>query len=184
MIECNYCGLVFADGDRITLENAYILHVMRKHKNDTPKEKDCWDRMYIVGIIGSSKADKKEHFDFIEKLIVELLKKQEDTLIVTGDANGVDLAVRLICLKNRLKHSVIYARFDSWAFYKMRNEIIANYCDRIISIALPLDKTPCYHCNSNTHDKTAGCYTGKLNGNYEVIIIPHNNKKKVGIEWV
>ena len=123
----------------------------------------------IIGIVGSSKVTEKQHFDFIEKLI---LKLPLDTIIVTGDADGVDMVVRLMCLTHGRQCSIIYSKTKYWQSYKKRNQIIAEYSDRIISIALPLNKTPCYHCNSNTHEKTAGCYTGKINGKYEVKILP------------
>ena len=45
----------------------------------------------------------------------------------------------------------------------------------IVSFALPFKTTKCYHCTNagrdDNHEKTAGCYTGKANGNYEVIIM-------------
>ena len=49
--------------------------------------------------------------------------------------------------------------------------IIAKYCDKIYSLALPKTKTACYHCGRDDHEKTAGCWTGKKNGNYEVVIL-------------
>lgn len=123
----------------------------------------------ILGIVGSSKATDLEHYKFVENLINEIY---DNTIIVTGDADGIDLCVRLVCQKYNLSHTVIYSKTKDWDGFKKRNEVIAKYCDRVISIALPLTKTPCYHCNSNTHEKTAGCYTGKINGNYEVKILP------------
>jgi len=128
--------------------------------------------MKIIGIVGSSKIpfnSKSEKFIYD---ILHKLKNKWETVIVTGDATGVDAITRTLCLKYNLQHSVIYSKLDKFeGGYKQRNKIIADYCDEIISIALPVSKTPCYHCNSETHERTGGCYTGKLNGNYKVLVM-------------
>lgn len=123
----------------------------------------------IVGIVGSSQADFSTYLDQVKKIVLDI---PLDSIIVTGDANGIDYLVRRICIINDRTHSIIYSKSSNFEDgYKKRNEIIASYADRIISIALPKSTKACYHCNRDDHEKTAGCYTGKLNGNYEVIIL-------------
>lgn len=123
----------------------------------------------IVGIVGSSKLGYDVGHSFITKLISSL---PEDTVIVTGDALGVDLLVRNVCMELQRTHSTIFSKENNFKNgYKNRNKIIADYCDRVISIALPFSKIKCYHCvENNNHEKTGGCYTGKMNGNYEVMV--------------
>lgn len=130
-------------------------------KNNSPRE--------ILGIVGSSKIDYEVGHRFITKLIHNL---PENTVIVTGDAKGVDFIVRNVCLKLNRSHSIIYSKEKNFVNgYKKRNKVIAGYCDRIISIALPPTNTTCYHCNRKDHERTGGCFTGKINGNYEVMVV-------------
>ncbi len=128
----------------------------------------------VIGIVGSSKANySQSNVDFIMNVINDYPK---DTIFVTGDAIGIDNIVHTICEKLKRKITVIYSVINEWGNennggFKHRNIRIAKMCDKIISIALPLSKESCYHCNRDDHEKTAGCYTGRLNGNYEVKII-------------
>ena len=123
----------------------------------------------ILAIVGSSKATEKYHYDFIENYISKL---PEDVIIITGDADGVDLCVRLGCQKYSRSYSTIYSKEKTKESFKQRNQVIANYADRVISMALPKTKTSCYHCNRDSHERTGGCWTGKMNGNYQVIVLP------------
>jgi len=123
----------------------------------------------IIGIVGSSKVTDDQCVDVIKDI---LQSYPNNTVFVTGDAFGIDFAVRKTCKIMKKTCSVIYSKTRYWDDgFKIRNEIIAKYCDKIISIALPFDKISCYHCNRDDHEKTAGCYTGKINGNYEVRIL-------------
>lgn len=121
-----------------------------------------------IGIVGSSKAQ-----DSISvPVIVEIMKKYpEDTVFVSGGANGIDCGVRVACeiLERELIEHL--PKTEDWKEYKKRNELIADECDKIYSIALPKTSIACYHCGRGDHEKTAGCWTGKKNGNYEVVIL-------------
>jgi hypothetical protein len=100
-------------------------------------------------------------------------------VIITGDADGVDEIVRDVCRSVGRDYSVIFSKEDNWKDgYEKRNRIIADYADKIFSVVLPLDKNnpePCYHCKligrDSNHTKTAGCWTGYKNKNYEVVVI-------------
>ncbi len=123
----------------------------------------------IIGIVGSSNMPINDDAEeFILKIIKEIPLYD---VIVTGDASGVDFLVRTLCIENNRMCSPIYSKEQNFNNgYKKRNQIIADYCDKITSVALPVTKTPCYHCGRDDHERTGGCYTGKLNGNYEVRI--------------
>ena len=125
--------------------------------------------MKIVGIVGSSKATLFQ----CEKVIKEIILKEPiGTVFVTGDAQGVDHAVGIVVQEHNFRFTRIYSKGKGWdEGYKERNELIANYCDKIYSLALPYESKTCYHCGRDDHEKTAGCYTGKKNGNYEVMIL-------------
>lgn len=122
----------------------------------------------IIGIVGSSKAIGHSIFLEVENIICSL---PDNCIVVTGDAKGIDFMVQCACLKHGQVVSVIYSKEIDKEAYRKRNQIIADYSDRIISIALPKTKTSCYHCNRNDHERTGGCWTGKMNGNYQVIVL-------------
>lgn len=96
----------------------------------------------------------------------------DGVVFCTGDAEGVDEAVWTVGQANHFQVTKIHSKGRGWEEgFKERNEIIAQYCDYIYSIAESPKKTFCYHCNKTDHEKTAGCWTGKKNGNYEVVIL-------------
>ena len=33
-MKCQFCGMVFTSDNRTTTENAYVLHIMKNHKNE------------------------------------------------------------------------------------------------------------------------------------------------------
>ena len=121
-----------------------------------------------VGIVGSSKFPNTAHSVRFIKDIID--KYPPDTIFVSGGAKGVDSVAIDVCRLSGYNTTVFKPKGHSWTAFKERNLIIARYCDEVISIALPLDKTPCYHCNSKRHDKTAGCYTLKYAKKGKVIV--------------
>ena len=125
--------------------------------------------MKIVGIVGSSKATLEQCEQVIKRI---MLHEPIGTVFVSGDAQGVDHAVEVVVQEHGFRFSKIFSKGKGWdEGYKERNELIAKYCDKIYSLALPHSLKSCYHCGRDDHEKTAGCYTGKKNGNYEVIIL-------------
>ena len=135
--------------------------------------------MQYIGFVGSSKADKCD-VTAILKSIASKLKEYSsaDTTIVSGGGEGIDTMSIEVAKKLHFKTIEYKPTSKNWEEYKKRNIQIANKCDKIISFALKLgtlSKRQCYHCSragrDNNHEKTAGCYTGYKNGNYEVVIV-------------
>ena len=138
--------------------------------------------MFKLGIVGSSKADKSA-YDQIKLYIdmnTSIYTGTSDTVVVSGgEPNGVDSIVRDACKQLGVAFKEFKPEKIGWEYFKKRNLQIAEYCDKIISFALPYGTTAgvpkCYHCTNagkdDNHEKTAGCYTGKACGEYEVIII-------------
>jgi len=133
-------------------------------------------------MVGSSKLTDVNRTIFIARQAIhqELQKfDPKDTVIVSGGGKGVDTIVAQEVTAMGFTIIEYAAKGYGWAVYKKRNEQITEKSDRVISFALPFGSTKgvdkCYHCaNANrddNHEKTAGCWTGKENGNYEVVII-------------
>ena len=132
-----------------------------------------------IGIVGSSKATTtQEVVDVVCNILDRYDKK--DTVIVSGGANGIDRIA--IDIASALGYDTIeyLPRGIGWQYYKPRNILIANKCDKVYSIALPLSNGSrrCYHCGDNnpdsnnvaTHTKTAGCWTAHRCQEYEVLV--------------
>ena len=120
-----------------------------------------------IGIVGSSKIKENDVLIFVKNILNKFTK---NTVIITGGAKGVDTAVKQCCDELGYICKEIFPKSNNWEGFKERNLQIAKESDHVISIALPYSKQFCYHCNSKTHEKTAGCYTGKHCKSYEVMI--------------
>jgi len=139
--------------------------------------------MQYIGFVGSSKADQADTFAIEKAIKMHLLKYvNTDTTIVSGGGEGIDTMA--IKYAKELDFATIEYKPTSknWEEYKKRNLQIAEECDKVYSIALALGTSKgwrknvqCYHCKNagkdTMHEKTAGCYTGRANGNYEVIVV-------------
>ena len=133
-----------------------------------------------IGIVGSSHAGENNVGWLSEHLAK--LNPETDT-VVSGAGKGVDTMIARLAKAKGFKviefppdkQSKEWLAGDYWAEFKKRNLQIAKESDRVVSFALPFKTTKCYHCanagKDDNHEKTAGCYTGKANGNYEVIIM-------------
>ena len=139
--------------------------------------------MQYIGFVGSSKADKAD-VTAILKSITSKLKEYSsaDTTIVSGGGEGVDRIAIDVAKLEEFRTVEYPPTSKNWEEYKKRNLQIAEECDKVYSIALALGTSKgwrknvqCYHCKNagkdTMHEKTAGCYTGKANGNYEVIVV-------------
>jgi len=135
--------------------------------------------MQYIGFVGSSKADKCDVESIVKAIKIQLLKYPVDsTTIVSGHGEGIDIMSIKSAKEMGFKTIEYIPTSKNWEEYKKRNLQIASKCDKIISFALELGtltKRKCYHCSragrDNNHEKTAGCYTGYKNGNYEVVIV-------------
>ncbi len=122
-----------------------------------------------IGIVGSSKAD----FNKAKILIMDIIVNYpDDTEFVSGGAKGVDAAVEEACYILSKSITIFRPSGQNWNGFKQRNLRIANYCDKVISIALPFKEGHhCWHCDSAKHSKTGGCYTMKFAKEGEVMIL-------------
>ena len=135
--------------------------------------------MQYIGFVGSSKADKCDVESIVKAIKIQLLKYPVDsTTIVSGHGEGIDIMSIKSAKEMGFKTIEYTPTSKNWEEYKKRNLQIASKCDKIISFALKLGtlgEKQCYHCSragrDNNHEKTAGCYTGYKNGNYEVVIV-------------
>ena len=141
--------------------------------------------MKFIGIVGSSTAEKPEaNQDNIAKAVHDILSQynKSDTTIVSGGGEGVDRIAIDVAKLEEFRTVEYPPTSKNWEEYKKRNLQIAEECDKVYSIALALGTSKgwrknvqCYHCKNagkdTMHEKTAGCYTGYKNGNYEVVIV-------------
>lgn len=109
-----------------------------------------------IGIVGSSKATK-EHYDQVYNIIKDLVDEFDNIKIFSGGATGIDTLVKDVCITEGIPMKPFPPSKPEWAEYKVRNEMIADHSDLVISIALA--GKWCYHCKKTTHAKTAGCWT-------------------------
>ena len=145
-----------------------------------------------LGIVGSSKSGVRG-YEQIKNIILEhKLQDERDlnfvagaTTIYSGGGTGTDTNVKKACTELNVPIIEFKPERFGWEEFKKRNLQIAEACDKVISFALPYGTTidtktgepipKCYHCanagKDDNHEKTAGCYTGKACGNYEVVII-------------
>lgn len=118
-------------------------------------------QVYKIGIVGSSKVeDNISAYKQIKEFILEQFKSTPFIEIVSGGADGVDKIAIDIAKELCIAHKEFLPKTQDWAGFKPRNIKIAEYCDEVVSFALPLKTKKCYHCNAN-HEKTAGCWTAK-----------------------
>lgn len=125
-----------------------------------------------IGIVGSSEGrfnpdTMKKAMDIIHKIIDDT----KTTKVVSGHCpnGGVD-----IWAENYAKHTnkpteIFTPEQNSWDGeygYKARNIDIAMHSDILHVITIKNTKfhnssTYCYHCNTDTHVRSGGCWTGK-----------------------
>uniref|UniRef100_A0AAT9J7K3 ORF11 n=1 Tax=Nitrosopumilaceae spindle-shaped virus TaxID=3065433 RepID=A0AAT9J7K3_9VIRU len=83
-------------------------------------------------------------------------------IIISGGAKGVD-TIALDVAKSLGFETLVYKPdYETWQSYKKRNLQIANDCDELHCISVPVHKTKCYHHEDpeeRNHEKTAGCWT-------------------------
>lgn len=111
-----------------------------------------------IGIVGSSKASNDIYYNDVYDIIKNLVDEYNDITINSGGSIGIDTIVNNVCNNEGIKIKVFPPSKPEWNEYKIRNKNIAESSELVISIALK-GKGYCYHCNKDTHEKTAGCWT-------------------------
>ena len=133
-----------------------------------------------IGIVGTSKLteeEKEKALILIETLIERA--RQNDDIIVTGDAEGIDECTRKMAKYIGVQLKVHIAKQKEWNKpdgFKQRNIAIATDSDYIYSISTLVKKERCHHCDIPNHERTGGCWTlryaiDKLHKKGELIII-------------
>ena len=114
-----------------------------------------------VAIVGTSKLLTQQQ-NLSARYCIEGIIRTFDinkTTIISGGAYGIDTFAIIIAKEKGYATEEIEPRFDGWKAYKERNIAIAHSCDILYCITIPKQKLSCYHCKSDSHEKTAGCWT-------------------------
>jgi len=139
----------------------------------------------VIGIVGSEGAKFTPETEEKARVIIRgLLNKA--THVVSGKCHlgGIDIWAIEEAIKRGLTYTEFAPAVLSWEEgYKPRNNLIARNSDTVYCItlrALPESYTGmkfglCYHCGTNDHVKSGGCWTVKraqaLKKYGEVIVI-------------
>jgi len=118
-----------------------------------------------VAIIGTSHAMTENEERDVRQFCATILKDFDptQTTIVTGGAKGVDSIAGNVALLNHFAYKPIFPMGIGWEANKKRNLEIANECDKLFCISIPVHDKKCYHHDPpQEHQKTAGCYTLNL----------------------
>jgi hypothetical protein len=126
----------------------------------------------ILGIVGAEAAKFTRVTEQAARELIRSLLTKDVTSVVSGACHlgGIDIWAIEEAQKRELPTLTFPPRHKSWATgYKPRNIKIAEASDRVVSIVvqvLPADYTGmrfrlCYHCGTDTHVKSGGCWTVK-----------------------
>lgn len=127
----------------------------------------------IIGIVGSEgKKFTPETEHAAKQLIRKLLTEPEVTGLTSGHCHlgGIDIWAEEIAKELKLILYIFPPKNLNWSTgYKPRNIQIAETCNEIHNITvkklppnfqgMKFDK--CYHCNTDQHTKSGGCWTAK-----------------------
>jgi len=132
-----------------------------------------------LAIVGASDVKKHLVIKMRDKIESEIQKRWNGRLvIISGGAKGVDTIATDVARHLGIQTIQYNPKFNSWEWYKERNQKIALECDELICFAIEY-KTPvkkCYHHKEpQNHEKTAGCWTmnkaRQLNKQTKLIIV-------------
>jgi hypothetical protein len=127
----------------------------------------------IIGIVGSEEAKFTFNGAAEAKSIIRgLVLRPDTTKVVSGRCHlgGIDLWAAEIARDNHIEVEEFPPKVLAWeGGYKQRNLEIARASDAVYCItvdALPPDFPgmkflECYHCHTNDHVKSGGCWTLK-----------------------
>jgi len=128
------------------------------------------DGKFIVGIVGSeaakfdSRAEELARIE-IRKLLVDARE------VVSGGCHlgGIDIWAVEEAKKLNIPYTEFLPLKQEWKYYAARNMKIARRSEKVACITIAKYPTlytghkflMCYHCNTNTHVKSGGCWTVK-----------------------
>ncbi len=115
-----------------------------------------------IAIVGTSHAMTENEERDVKQFCATILKDFDptQTTIVTGGAKGVDTIAGNVALLNHFAYKPIFPIGFGTKANLARNLEIANECDKLFCISIPVHEKKCYHHDPpQEHEKTAGCYT-------------------------
>lgn len=134
-----------------------------------------------IAIVGASKLTENEERDaqqFCGLMMNQWLKEYDDLVIISGGAKGVD-SIAENCARNlNITTMIFHPEAQNKGEYKIRNMKIAKQCDKLFCLPANLRNTPCYHCDTDEHERSGGCWTANMAKELgkEVRIIPPTNR--------
>ena len=139
-----------------------------------------------VAIVGTSHALTENEERDIQQLIANIINDydKDSDAIISGGAKGVDtMAIELASSRGFLFRTIL-PESEKWeGGYKERNLKIAEMCDALYCISIPIHEKPCYHhklYSETPHEKTPGCWTMKeaLKLNKECMLLITTDRSK------
>ena len=115
-----------------------------------------------LAIVGTSHAMTENEERDVRQFVAMILKDfdPQTTTIVSGGAKGVDNTAQEIALLQGFAVKPIFPMGFGTKANLARNVEIANECDQLFCISIPVHDKECYHHKPpQDHQKTAGCYT-------------------------
>lgn len=126
-----------------------------------------------IGIVGSEGAKFTDQAGMEARcIIVALIEQSGADTVVSGECHlgGIDIWAKEKAIKLGLKYIGCPPAFKTWQSFKRRNIEIAEASDRVVCITVK-DLPPgfkeggweryCYHCRTDQHIKSGGCWTVK-----------------------
>lgn len=176
-----------------TIDNRSIIDAIIAANGDQPESTaDLGERAMIIGIVGSEAAKFTSHTEAKAREIIRALIQTKKYAGGTSGAchlGGVDIFAREEFTAANLPFKEFPAIVKTWdgtkqyPGYKQRNISIATLADHVVCITLKelpsnyqgMRFNSCYHCKTNTHIKSGGCWTVRYAKNIgktgEVIVI-------------
>jgi hypothetical protein len=147
-----------------------------------------------IGIVGSEGAKFTPVTEEAARIIIrELIAPYNKVVSGACHLGGIDLWAIEEAKAAGKEYVEFPPKFKTWEYYKKRNLQIATYADIVVCITVK-DLPPgykekgferyCYHCNTDQHIKSGGCWTVKQairKGKYGRVIVigePSDSRSK------
>jgi len=120
-----------------------------------------------ISIVGSSHLSEGESItarQFASAVLNNYIRDfgKDNLIFISGGAKGVDTEAEDVANQLGIKCEIHKPLVNDWEKgYKPRNLKIAQNCDVIYCFPTKIKTTPCYHCDTNDHEVTGGCWTLK-----------------------
>lgn len=139
-----------------------------------------------LGIVGSEAAKFTREGEIRAKAVIaHMLSSPDITGLVSGGCHlgGIDIWSEEIAIELGKGIKIFKPKALHWDAYRSRNIQIARHSDKVTCITVDcypreyngMKFATCYHCQTNTHIKSGGCWTTKCANNFgkdtELIVI-------------